>query len=206
MSHSIAFGYSMKCSYTSLSFNALWHCLQVLQLFSPFCTRTYVHASRHVNHHYVKTFAWSIVKGGHKPPWPPKWNPAHHRACAVSCIAASCHSCFHFSLHKLLKDEVYSPAGTSIQAIQVLEKAGLRGLFMETVQTACKRAAELSRIENGETQDYALKRRWTMYKSRTSTSFMIITPTHSSYILCQLFEQVCEITNGLIQSAQLVNN
>ena len=64
-----------------------------------------------------------------------------------------------FSLHKQLKDEVCSPAGTSIQAIQVLEKAGLRGLFMEAVQTACKRAAELSRIENGETQDYALKRR-----------------------------------------------
>ena len=63
-----------------------------------------------------------------------------------------------FSLLQL-KDEVCSPAGTSIQAIQVLEKAGLRGLFMEAVQTACKRAAELSRIENGETQDYALKRR-----------------------------------------------
>ena len=113
---------------------------------------------------------------------PPKWNPAHHRACAVSCIAASYFTCLYFSLHKQLKDEVCSPAGTSIQAIQVLEKAGLRGLFMEAVQTACKRAAELSRIENGETQDYALKRRWTMYKSRTSTSFMIISPTHSSFI------------------------
>ena len=58
-----------------------------------------------------------------------------------------------------LKDEVCSPAGTSIQANQVLERAGLRGLLMEAVQTACKRAAELSRIENGEMQDYALKRR-----------------------------------------------
>lgn len=58
-----------------------------------------------------------------------------------------------------LKDAVCSPAGTSIQAIQVLEKAGFRGLMMEAVQTASKRAAELSRIENGELQDYALKRR-----------------------------------------------
>ena len=58
-----------------------------------------------------------------------------------------------------LKDAVCSPAGTSIQAIQVLEKAGFRGLMMEAVQTASKRASELSRIENGEKQDYALKRR-----------------------------------------------
>lgn len=58
-----------------------------------------------------------------------------------------------------LKDAVCSPAGTSIQAIQVLEKAGFRGLMMEAVQTASKRASELSRIENGESQDYALKRR-----------------------------------------------
>lgn len=58
-----------------------------------------------------------------------------------------------------LKDAVCSPAGTSIQAIQVLEKSGFRGLMMEAVQTASKRAAELSRIENGESHDYALKRR-----------------------------------------------
>lgn len=58
-----------------------------------------------------------------------------------------------------LKDAVCSPAGTSIQAIQVLEKYGFRGLMMEAVQTASKRASELSRIENGENQDYALKRR-----------------------------------------------
>ena len=58
-----------------------------------------------------------------------------------------------------LKDAVCSPAGTSIQAIQVLEKNGFRGLMMDAVQIASKRAAELSRIDNGEIQDYALKRR-----------------------------------------------
>ena len=61
--------------------------------------------------------------------------------------------------HWQLKDEVCSPAGTSVQAIQALEKQGLRGLMMEAVQIASKRAAELSRIENGEKQDFALKRR-----------------------------------------------
>jgi pyrroline-5-carboxylate reductase len=58
-----------------------------------------------------------------------------------------------------LKDAVCSPGGASIQAIQVLEKGGLRGLMMDAVQTASKRSSELSRIENGESQDYALKRR-----------------------------------------------
>ena len=75
------------------------------------------------------------------------------------CIQCIC-TCTVF-LCQQLKDAVCSPAGTSIQAIQVLEKAGFRGLMMEAVQTASKRASELSRIENGESQDYALKRRWT---------------------------------------------
>ena len=64
-----------------------------------------------------------------------------------------------FHTHSQLKDAVCSPAGASIQAIQVLEKAGYRGLMMEAVQAASKRASELSRIENGEKQDYSLKRR-----------------------------------------------
>ena len=93
-----------------------------------------------------------------------------------------CRKLFHlfpFYLHKQLKDKVYSPAGTSIQAIQMLEKAGLRGLFMEAVQTACKRAAELSRIENGETQDYALKIRWTTRTSFTFNSIQVFRHTMS---------------------------
>ena len=78
---------------------------------------------------------------------------------SVFCQSHSFSLSLSLSLSQKLKDAVCSPAGTSIQAIQVLEKAGFRGLMMEAVQTASKRAAELSRIENGELQDYALKRR-----------------------------------------------
>ncbi len=90
---------------------------------------------------------------------------AVHMSCV--CISTMCYIhvpgtviyCDLIFPYAQLKDAVCSPAGASIQAIQVLEKAGFRGLMMEAVQTASKRASELSRIENGEKQDYSLKRR-----------------------------------------------
>lgn len=48
-----------------------------------------------------------------------------------------------------LKDHVCSPAGTAIQGVNVMEKAGIRGILMETVQRSCSRARELSDITNG---------------------------------------------------------
>ncbi|CAI8007328.1 Pyrroline-5-carboxylate reductase [Geodia barretti] len=57
-----------------------------------------------------------------------------------------------------LKDDVCSPAGTSIQAIRTLEKAGFRGIVMDAVHAASKRALELSRLDNGETKDVYVKR------------------------------------------------
>jgi pyrroline-5-carboxylate reductase len=57
-----------------------------------------------------------------------------------------------------LKDDVCSPAGTSIQAIRTLEKAGFRGIVMDAVHAASKRAMELSKIDNGETVDIFVKR------------------------------------------------
>ena len=57
-----------------------------------------------------------------------------------------------------LKDDVCSPAGTSIQAIRILEKAGFRGIVMDAVHAASKRALELSRLENGESRDVYVKR------------------------------------------------
>ena len=51
-----------------------------------------------------------------------------------------------------------SPAGTSIQAIRTLEKAGFRGIIMDAVHAASKRAMELSRLENGESADVYVKR------------------------------------------------
>ena len=56
-----------------------------------------------------------------------------------------------------LKDEVCSPAGTSIQAIRTLEKAGFRGIVMDAVHAASKRALELSKLQNGEAKDIYVK-------------------------------------------------
>ena len=51
-----------------------------------------------------------------------------------------------------------SPAGTSIQAVRTMEKAGFRGIVMDAVHAASKRALELSRLENGEAKDIYVKR------------------------------------------------
>ena len=57
-----------------------------------------------------------------------------------------------------LKDFVCSPAGTAIQGIRSLERAGFRGIMMDAVHAASKRAMELSRLENGEEKDFYVKR------------------------------------------------
>lgn len=57
-----------------------------------------------------------------------------------------------------LKDSVCSPAGTAIQGIRSLEKAGFRGILMDAVHAASRRALELSRLANGEEKDVYVKR------------------------------------------------
>jgi len=42
-----------------------------------------------------------------------------------------------------LKDMVASPAGTTIEGLKVLEKAGVRGAFIEAVEEASKKSAQL---------------------------------------------------------------
>ncbi len=42
-----------------------------------------------------------------------------------------------------LKDQITSPAGTTISGLKVMEKAGIRGILMEAVESAKKRADEL---------------------------------------------------------------
>lgn len=46
----------------------------------------------------------------------------------------------------VLKDEVTTPGGTAITAIHVLESKGLRALFIDGIEAATKRSAELSRL------------------------------------------------------------
>lgn len=45
----------------------------------------------------------------------------------------------------VLKDQVTSPAGTTIEGVATLERGGLRGLLIDAVTAAAKRAAELGR-------------------------------------------------------------
>lgn len=42
-----------------------------------------------------------------------------------------------------LKDRITSPAGTTIAGLQVIERAGIRGVLMDTVQAATRRAEQL---------------------------------------------------------------
>jgi pyrroline-5-carboxylate reductase len=42
-----------------------------------------------------------------------------------------------------LKDEVTSPAGTTIAGLHALERAGVRGALIDAVESAARRAAEL---------------------------------------------------------------
>lgn len=62
------------------------------------------------------------------------------------------------SLLLQLKDEVCSPAGTSIQAVRLMEKSGYRGILMDAVHIASKRTAELARLRNGEEEDDVVKK------------------------------------------------
>ena len=42
-----------------------------------------------------------------------------------------------------LKDRITSPGGTTIAGLQVMERAGLRGMLIDAVEAATKRAEEL---------------------------------------------------------------
>ncbi len=72
------------------------------------------------------------------------------RAMAIKLAAATMKGAAHMVLETgrhpgELKDMVTSPAGTTIEGLQVLESAGVRSALMEAVWAACRRAGELAR-------------------------------------------------------------
>ena len=77
---------------------------------------------------------------------------------AVSALALFIGSVISHNVRTQLKDSVCSPAGTAIQGIRLLERAGFRGIMMDAVHAASKRALELSKLENGEDRDIYVKR------------------------------------------------
>jgi pyrroline-5-carboxylate reductase len=49
-----------------------------------------------------------------------------------------------------LREMVTSPGGTTISAIRHLEQAGVRAAFLNAIDAACKRSAELAKGEEPE--------------------------------------------------------
>jgi len=50
----------------------------------------------------------------------------------------------------ILKDKVITPAGTTIAALHVLERAGVRVAFMDAIMAAAERSQELGSEEGGK--------------------------------------------------------
>lgn len=63
---------------------------------------------------------------------------------AAAMVEGSARMVSHTGQHPgQLKDAVCSPGGTTICGINVLEKGSLRAIFMDAIETTCKRSAQL---------------------------------------------------------------
>ena len=65
---------------------------------------------------------------------------------AAQTVLGTARLCLEKELHPgVLKDQVASPAGTTIEGLHVLEQGGFRGMVMSAVEAAAFRAGELGR-------------------------------------------------------------
>lgn len=91
---------------------------------------------------YVYTFIEALADGGVRMGLP--------RALAIKFAAQMTLGAAKMALDSgkhtgQLKDEVTSPGGTTIRGIQVMERAGFRGIVMDAVQASAERAVELGK-------------------------------------------------------------
>jgi pyrroline-5-carboxylate reductase len=91
---------------------------------------------------YVALFIEALADGGVKVGLP--------RALALSLAAhtvlGAARLCLEHNIHPgVLKDQVASPGGTTIEGLHVLEQGGFRGIVMSAVEAATFRAQELAR-------------------------------------------------------------
>jgi pyrroline-5-carboxylate reductase len=91
---------------------------------------------------YVALFIEALADGGVKVGLP--------RALALSLAAhtvlGTARLCLEHNLHPgVLKDQVASPGGTTMEGLHVLEQGGFKGIVMSAVEAATFRAQELAR-------------------------------------------------------------
>ena len=143
-----------KCTYAMCGAKIKPCILQAFTYVHSYCAACF----NYIDYRTTPLFFTAVLLGIHSS------YTLHCKAKACSLHHADKAYIFHCTADKLaltptqLKDDVCSPAGTSIQAIRTLEKAGFRGIVMDAVHAASKRALELSKVENGESKDTYVKR------------------------------------------------
>lgn len=91
---------------------------------------------------FVAMFIESLADGGVKMGLP---RPLA-LTLAAQTVLGTARLCLEAEIHPgVLKDQVASPGGTTIEGLHVLEQGGLRGLVMSAVEAATFRAQELGR-------------------------------------------------------------
>lgn len=91
---------------------------------------------------FVALFIEALADGGVKVGLP----RALALTLAAQTVLGTARLCLEKNLHPaLLKDQVTSPGGTTIEGLHVLEQGGLRGVVMSAVEAATFRAQELAR-------------------------------------------------------------
>jgi pyrroline-5-carboxylate reductase len=96
---------------------------------------------------FVAMFIEALADGGVKVGLP----RALALTLAAQTVLGTARLCLEAGLHPgVLKDQVASPGGTTIEGLHVLEQGGLRGLVMSAVEAAACRAAELKGRRGGE--------------------------------------------------------